>query len=541
MLIVGAGPVGLQLALDLGWRGIDCLVVEQAPGTPVVHPRAAGIAVRTMEFFRRWGIRDEVWHGGFPLDFPMGIVYCTSLNGHLVEREDYPTLSDQPPTPESPERKHRQPQPILDPILARAAQRHPGVDLRFRHRLDAFSQDEDGVTATVIDEAAERRFEVRARYMVACDGVTSGIRERLGIPYEGTPVLSYSVNTVFRIPQFARWHRMGDAERYLFIGTGGTWANMTVVDGRETWRFTIVGSEERMDLAQLDIPAMIRRAIGRDDVPFEILAIAPWRRSEQVAQRFREGRIFLAGDAAHTMSPTGGMGMNTGAGDAVDLGWKLEAVLRGWGGAQLLDSYETERRPVAIRNMKWSSGNFRNWISAGDCAHIDEDGDAGERTRRRVGRLLKESLQLEWEQAGIQLGYRYEGSPIVVPDGTPPTPDDTRQYVQTSRPGARAPHAWLPDGRSTLDLFGRGFVLLRLGPDAPPAPGLTRAAAQRGVPLTTLCLPDAPIAALYERALVLVRPDGHTAWRGNRDPADALAVIDTVRGQTTSPKTQPTG
>lgn len=529
VLIVGAGPVGLQLALDLGWRGIECMVVDKAEGTPVVHPRAAGIAARTMEFYRRWGIVDQVLHAGFPLDFPMNVVYCTSLNGHLIERQDYPMLKDVLQIPNGPHNKFRQPQPILDPLLARAARSH-GSKLVYRTRLLDFEQDADGVTARVLDEASGTESTVRARYLIGCDGLESVVREQLGIAYEGRPVLSYSVNAVFRIPEFARYHRMGNAERYLFIGKEGTWANMTVVDGRETWRCTVVGSEEKMDLQKLDMAAVIRRAIGRDDVPFEVLAIAPWRRSELAARHYRAGRVFLAGDSAHAMSPTGGMGMNTGAGDAVDLGWKLEAVLRGWGGAQLLDSYEIERRPIAMRNIKWSSGNFKNWISPGDCEQLEEDSAAGVAARAKVGRVLTESLRLEWEQEGIQLGYRYEDSPICVPDGTPAPPDTTDTYTQTARPGSRAPHAWLADGRSTLDLFGRGFVLLRFGGADLAVTAMEQAAAQRGVPLTVVDIPEPAIAALYERRLVLVRPDGHTAWRGDQLPADALALIDRVRG-----------
>lgn len=530
VLIVGAGPIGLQLALDLGLRGIECLVIDKATGTPVVHPRAAGIAVRTMEFFRRWGIGEQVLHGGFPLDFPMDIVYCTNLNGHLIERQHYPMLGAQPELVESPEKKHRLPQTMLDPILAAAARKQPGVELRYRHRLDGFSQGPDHVMATIVDDASGVSSQVRARYMVACDGVDSTVRKMLDIPYDGNPVLSYSVNAVFRIPRFADYHLMGDAERYLFIGSSGTWANMTVVDGRETWRCTIVGSEEKLDLERFDMAALIRRAIGRDDVPFEILAIAPWRRCEQLARRFRHGRVFLAGDSAHAMSPTGGMGMNTGAGDAVDLGWKLDAVLRGWGGDHLLDSYEPERQPVARRNIKWSSGNFKIWVSAGDCEHIEQDDQLGQATRRNVGHKLKESLRVEWEQAGIQLGYRYEDSPICIPDGSPPTPDDTAHYIQSARPGSRAPHAWLPDGRSTLDLFGRGFVLLRFGTAPPDVTALVNAAARRAVPLQVVDIADERIAALYERGLVLVRPDGHSAWRADQLPVDPLALVDRVRG-----------
>ncbi|MBM3347616.1 MAG: 2-polyprenyl-6-methoxyphenol hydroxylase, partial [Betaproteobacteria bacterium] len=350
VLIVGAGPVGLQLALDLSWRGVPCMAVDRTDGKPVLHPRAAAITSRTMEFCRRWGIVDRVKQAGFPLDYQMDIVYCTSLAGHLIDRAEYGTLAEQVAPPFTPENKFRCPQTLFDPILANAVLSYPGAQLRFGHRLESFSQGADKVTAQVVDEASGETFAVESPWMVACDGVGSGIAQTLGIGYQGRANLSYSVNAVIRCPTITKFHDKGEAERYLFLGPEGTWANMTVIDGRDLMRFTLIGSEAKLDLANLDMAAAIRRAMGRDDVPFEVLAVAPWRRSELIADRFRVGRIFLAGDAAHTMSPTGGMGMNTGASDAENLGWKLAAVIQGWGGKGLLDTYETERRPVAVRN-----------------------------------------------------------------------------------------------------------------------------------------------------------------------------------------------
>jgi hypothetical protein len=387
----------------------------------------------------------------------------------------------------------------------------------------------DHVSALVRDLGTGEELRVRADYLIACDGSGSPIARSLGIVHEGNPALSYSVNAVMRAPGLSRRHDKGEAERYLFIGPNGTWSNMTVIDGRDLWRFTIVGSEAKMDLASLDIEGDIRRAFGGDDIPFEILGVAPWRRSELIAREYRRGRIILAGDSAHTMSPTGGHGMNTGAGDAVDLGWKLEAVLKGWGGEALLDSYGDERRPVAVRNARASSNNFRLWISADAGETLMEEGPEGDRVRAELGKQLTDALRIEWESWGIQLGYRYDDSPIVVPDGTPPGPDDPSEYVQTARPGARAPHAWLADGRSTLDLFGRAFVLLRFASDRDAA-SLAAAAAEVGMPCEIVDIEDEAIRALYGADLVLVRPDGHTAWRGSEAPADARRVIDTVRG-----------
>jgi hypothetical protein len=255
-----------------------------------------------------------------------------------------------------------------------------------------------------------------------------------------------------------------------------------------------------------------------------------WRRSACTAERYRKGHVFLAGDAAHTTSPTGGHGLNTGIGDVFTLGWMLDAVLRGWGGDHLLDAYEQERRPVAIYNSSLSTQNFQNWLGAADWSLVFDNTANGNAARKRIHKQLTESLQQEWFSHGVALGYRYDQSPIVIADGTPPTVLEPSIYIQTARPGHRAPHAWLPDGRSTIDLFGNGFVVLRLGSNAPDCSKLVDAGKSRNLPLEVVDIADPAIADLYERSLVLVRPDGHSAWRGDRLPADLSSLIDTIRG-----------
>ncbi len=529
VLIVGAGPVGLQTAIELGWRGIDCLIIEHGDGSNLrVHPRAAGIGPRTMEFCRRWGFVDEVIDCGFPKDYELSVVYCTGIFGHLLERHGFPSMGALPPLDFSPQNKQRCPQIWCDPLLERNLRRFPSVTVRRPHSLERFEQGPDGVLATVCDIGTNTRYPVRAQYMIACDGADSPVREALGIGIEGDPMLSYSINIIFRLPGFRRIHNKGDAERYILVGPEGTWGNITVIDGRDNWRITLIGSREKQDLQALDAQAVVKRALGRDDIAFEILAVTPWRRREQIAKRMREGRVFLAGDAVHAMSPTGGFGMNTGASDAVDIGWKLEAVLRGWGDPKLLDTYDSERREIALRNTRGAAQNFRLWLAPQDCSRILDATPGGEALRREVGAHLKSALNVEWDPWGIHMGYRYENSPICVPDGTPPTPDDPKTYVPTARPGSRAPHAWMADGRSTLDLFGRGFVLLRFAER--DVAGLSNAARLAGVPVEVIDMRDPRIAGLYEQALVLVRPDGHVAWRGEQIPADAVALVDTVRG-----------
>jgi hypothetical protein len=276
--------------------------------------------------------------------------------------------------------------------------------------------------------------------------------------------------------------------------------------------------------------ALVRRALGRDDVPFEIVRVLPWRRSQFAAGTFRAGRVLLAGDAAHTTSPTGGHGLNTGLGDVGDLGWILDALLRGWGGDGLLDAYDWERRTVAIRNSASSTRNYAAWVQSGGRDQVLADSPLGEQQRQAIGAQMSAMLRQEWHSLGVGMGYRYDDSPIVVPDGTPPTPDDPSEYVPTARPGHRAPHAWLADGRSTIDLFGDAFTLVRFGPDAPDARALVHAAGQVGLPLSVVTIDQPEIARCYERQLVLVRPDGMVAWRGDTLPRDPQWLVDVVRG-----------
>lgn len=531
VLIIGAGPVGLAMAIELGGRGIQCTVVERSDGT-IEHPRTGLVAVRTMEAFRRWGAADRVRACGFPEDYQLSMVFCTNLNGFVLDREFYPSMRDAPTPPQTPEKKQRCPQLWLQPIMADLAHSIPAVAMRYEHRFDELAESADAVRSTVTDLKTGKAVTIESQYVVACDGATSVVRGQLGIGMQGR-LLGYSINVLLRIPEFNRAHVMGEGERYLFVGPEGTWGNLTVVDGREIWRLTVLGSEEKMDLQTFDAAAYVRAALGRDDVPFEVLSVVPWRRSEMLAEQFVKGRVLLAGDALHTMSPTGGMGMNTGIQEVLDLGWKLQGLLEGWGGPGLLSSYEVERRPVAQRNIDFSTLNFQAWKDAPDASTVCDDTEEGARTRKLIGSRMRESTRVEWESLGLQIGYRYDNSPIIVLDGTPTPADDDSIYVQTARPGARAPHAWLKDGRSTLDLFGKGFVLLAF-PSASTTEleRLRTALHERRVPVTVETIAEPEIADLYAAPLVLVRPDGHVAWRGTT-VEDAYNIVDTVTGTKT--------
>lgn len=528
VLVIGAGPVGLSMALELGLRGQDVVVLEAGDGA-VDHPRAGGLSIRTMEFCRRWGILDDVRNCGFPEDYPLDIVFSTALQGYELVREHYPSLGEMPVPAESPERRQRCPQLWFDPILARAVSRQPSVSLRYHAKVEEVVENTDtGAVVRYTDaNTGEERF-LRARFLVACDGAMSNVRRALGIEVSGIPVLNYSMGVYFRSPDLLSISKQAPAARFIFVSPDGPVGNLTVVDGRELWRFTYMLGDSRPELDELAVEATMRRVLG-DDIKIEILSVAPWRRSQTVADRYRDKSVFLVGDSAHTMSPTGGFGSNTGIGEAVDLGWKLDAVLRGWGGEQLLDSYETERRPIAVRNSSAATRNFKGWYSTADLSRLLEPGEAGDRLRQSVGEELIEGTRAEWESKGVILGYRYEDSPICVGDDSSAPLDDYRVYEPTNRAGHRAPHAWIADGVSTLDLFGEGFVLCDLGTDEQTAQPISEIAARLGVPLRRAELPES-VTSLYTTRFTLVRPDGHVAWRGDELPDDTTALLKTVSG-----------
>jgi 2-polyprenyl-6-methoxyphenol hydroxylase-like FAD-dependent oxidoreductase len=528
VLVVGAGPVGLALAGDLGWRGIPCILIEQSDGS-IYQPRMDLVGVRTMEFCRRWGLVPAVEGSPYPRDYAQDNIYLTSLTGYELGRERFPGIGQAPPPKESPQRRERCPQNMFDPILRSFAASQKTVEMRYRTRLISFAQDAEQVTAVIENTDTGERGEILARYIVGCDGARSLVRETLGIAMQGNPALTYTTNVIFRCPHLLSLHDKGKAYRHIFIGPEGTWSTIVAINGRDQWRFSIIGGSEQREYSHDEIGALIRRAVGRD-FEFEILSVLPWTRRELVADRYRNGRGLIAGDAVHVMSPTGGFGMNTGIQDAVDLSWKLAAMIEGWGGDGLLDSYGIERRPIGARNVAEASGNLRRMLSVAPHPELLNDTPDGAAAREKVGREFSEAMRHEWFTLGAHLGYRYEGSPICWPDDSEAPPDNPRNYVPTARPGHRAPHAYLPDGRSILDLFGRGFTLLGFNKSAEEAEPLLAAAHERKLPIGFVTITDPQIAALYQRKFVLVRPDGHVAWRDDRMPEDALCIIDVVRG-----------
>jgi 2-polyprenyl-6-methoxyphenol hydroxylase-like FAD-dependent oxidoreductase len=525
VLIAGGGPIGLALAADLGRRGIAVLLVEQRENK-LAPPKMLEVSVRTMEFCRQLGIAGRVHDWGFPPDWPLDSAFVTDMAGYEIGRVRTPALGLRADSEFSPERGRPCPQTWFDPILQDCARLFPKVTLRHSVKLESFVQDVEGVTASLRDQANGRTETARAAYLVGCDGFASTVRELLGIAIRGEPHIDWSMTVYLRMPDLMAHFDKEKAFRFVFVGPEGTWSFLSIVDGKDLWRLQLVDLDEER-LKRADIAALIRRCMGRE-VPYTVEHKDLWVRKRTVADRFMDGRIFLAGDAAHAHPPNGGLGMNTGIQDAFDLGWKLDATLRGWGGPVLLESYDHERRPASARAAEVSFQSYRRLVGAEQRAELLAATPAGEAARRAVGQRLEEENKKSWHPVGVHLGYIYHPSPVVVPDGTPTPRDDTFGYAPTAFPGARAPHAWLSPGRSTLDLFGNGFVLLAFGDQ--PTGAIERAAASRRMPLAVHRIEHREAAALYGRALVLVRPDGHVAWRGDAEPAEALALIDTVRG-----------
>lgn len=531
VLIVGGGPTGLALSGDLGWRGTSNLLIERTDGR-VEQPRQDMVGIRTMEFCRRWGIVDWVESAGYNRGYVQDCAWVTNLNGHEFGREPFPAPQDEHPGPLSPQTRERCPQNFFDPVLARFARRSCLAELRYRTELLSVEQDDDRAVAHLRDLESDVMYDVSADYVVGADGGSSRVRTELGITMEGDGVLTYTTNAVFRCADLEALHTTKPAYRYIFIGPEGTWATLVAINGADQWRFSLVGDQTPRKVTEQEMRTAITRAVGRD-FDFEILSMLPWIRRQLVAESYGSGRIFVAGDAAHLTSPTGGFGMNTGVLDAVNLSWKLSAVLEGWGGADLVASYEVEQHPVAVRNVTEAGDNLKRMLSprvaVPDPRVFDDTDPASDQARREYGQRYTDMMRREWFSVGIHLGYVYEGSPIIVPDGSPKPEDSVSTYRPSARPGSRAPHAWLAPDYSILDGYGHGFTLVRFDRSTDVS-ALKRAATTTGLPLRVLDVESAETSRLYERRLVLVRPDGTVAWRADDEPADALAVIDTVRG-----------
>jgi 2-polyprenyl-6-methoxyphenol hydroxylase-like FAD-dependent oxidoreductase len=503
VLIAGGGPVGLAAAAELRRRGIDCLVIEPRETVSHARPRCKTVNVRSMEHLRRWGLADAFRaRAPLPVSWSQDIVFCTSLYGHELSRF-HGVLGLGREGDRFPEVGQQAPQYVLEELLRDDVADH----LITGARVTGVEQDEHTVTVT-IDTAGIQR-QVRARYALGCDGPRSAVRAAIGAAYEGEKALRPNFGMVFRASNL--WPVHGPAIQYWTVNSL-TPSLMGPIDLQGTWWMIAIGIER--DAGERSTAELIDGAAG-GRVEAEVVSTDPWTAHMQLVDRARAGRVFLAGDAAHLNPPFGGHGLNTGLADAVDLGWKLAALLDGWGGDRLLDSYERERRPVQTRVIAAAEANNRVLATELFADHLDDDGAAGEDARRRAHATIQETKHAEFHALELVLDLVHDDSPVVAAGA-----------------GGRLPHAWLPDGRSLYDALSDGMTLLALG-NAPPAPDpLIAAARDRRMPLDVVALADPRIRARAGADLVLVRPDQHVAWQADGPPADPLALIDHIRGAT---------
>lgn len=549
VLVVGGGPVGLTLAGELGWRGVSCTLVEERT-SPTEHPKATLLGARSMELFRRWGITDEIYANALPAHINYFITFTTRLAGRELYRVTSPSIEETISRPPdvvaryrelqwSPFYKTQIGQQALEPVLWKFAERHDNVALRHGWRFLDFTENEDGVVSHIENVETGRIEQVRSSYLIACDGGPSGVRRKLGIKMGGRGRMRGNISFYFESEEFLKVHRRGLGNLYLIFAPD-SFGVFTAVDGNKRWSYQFYFLDADKQTEDLDATAILHRAVGQP-FDFELKSTQRWHHHQSVAQSWRSrlpdetpGRVFLAGDAAHLFTPTGGVGMNTGIGDAIDLGWKIDAVLKGWGGPNLLSSYERERKPIAVRNSVISANNAdkTDMVMSETPSDIDEESPRGDRLRAELVEKIK-WMSRQYNSAGTHLGYRYIDSPIIVGDGSPEPPDDPAQVVPSTWPGSRAPHGWTTAdeslrGRSTLDWFGRDFVLVTA--DSAAAAEVGQAFRSLAIPFRVQEIADTGQLRLFERKHVLVRPDGHVAWRGDAIPTNVEELVNVVRG-----------
>ncbi|MDI1269916.1 MAG: FAD-dependent oxidoreductase [Polaromonas sp.] len=542
VLIAGGGPCGLMLANELGRRGIRCLLVDPKPGT-AFNPQANATQARTMEHFRRLGFAGEIRAQGLPDDHPTDIAYFTRYTGHELARLRLPTAAQAVTNIKAmsgswsaAELPHRVSQKFVEATLRRHAEALPGIDVRYGWGLESFEDRGSHVQAQVRATAGGQALDVQAAYLVGADGPRSLVRSTLGIAWDGASgvrreFMGGKMFAVYlRAPDFYTVFPHARAWMYVSVNPQRR-AFMASVDGQSEFAFhaAVHEGEDADSWTAADAQRIVDEAMGVH-LAIEVLSVGTWTAGHSlVAQSFQRGRVFIGGDAAHLFTPTGGLGYNTAVEDAVNLGWKLAAVVRGQTPPQLLDSYGPERQPLAERNTAYarrfadSVGSFRA------TALLEQEDAAGQAERERAASYLNQHVRLEFNIPGVTFGGRYDGSPLIVKDGSTPPPDDAGHYQPSASPGGRAPHAWLEDGSSLYDSFNFEWTLLALGPDAPDTRGFVDAAAALGMDVKVVLQPSDALLALYEAPLALIRPDQIVAWRGSHGRR-ALQVLKQAIG-----------
>lgn len=539
VLVAGGGPVGLTLAMDLAWRGISVIVAElrregEAPSVKCNH-----ISARSMEIFRRLGVAHKLRGAGLPADYPNDCSYRTTTIGIELARIPIPCRRDRYiardgpdtwwPTPEPP---HRINQIFLEPVLGKHASDMPGLRILHRTSVGDFSQDGNSVIATTRNLDTGEITRIACRYMVGCDGGRSEVRRKIGATLSGTPVVQRVQSSYIRAPKLLSM-LPGKPAWVMFSLNPRRSGNVMAIDGRETWLVHNYLNDGEDGFESVDRDWAIRTILGvGEDFEYEVLAKEDWFGRRLVADKFRQGRVFICGDAAHLWVPYAGYGMNAGIADAANLAWLLDARLKGWGGEAILDAHERERLPITEQVSHFAMNHSAQMARQRQAvpAHIEDPGPEGDAARAALGKAAYELNVQQYCCGGLNFGYFYDDSPIIAYDGEEPPAYSMSAFTPSTVPGCRTPHVWLRDGRSLYDAMGPGYTLLRFDSGI-DASRLLLLARERGIPLEILDVDSDGAGAAYRHKLVLSRPDQHVAWRGDAVPADSGRLLDVISGR----------
>ena len=535
VLVIGAGPVGLTLAIDLGLQGIDVVLVERKP-EPEFLPKMERCNARTMEIFRRIGLSEDIRKAGLDKSVSMDVYIVKSMTEKPLLRLEYPSVEEvtasiakSTDTSEPSEAYQLISQYTLEPLLKQVAESIPSIKVMYGHEFVKLQQDDDGVTTSVRSTSEDdgELFEIRADYLAGCDGGGSRVRRAIGIELRGESNILELRQALYRCDELFDLLPIKDGPghgRHYHVADGQA-SFLIMQDSTRHWTLHAVVEKDE------DMATLFEKIVGVP-VNYEMLYVGKWKQNLMLADRYCDGRVFLAGDSAHLVIPTGGLGMNTGVGDAIDLSWKLAGTLSGWGGPKLLDSYEVERRQVGDRNIgasRYASLGRRKWRSK--WAEGFEGNTAKAASLQAELTMTADIEQRKTnEMIGAELGYRYVDSPVIWDE--PGGPEQRfRHYDPTAWTGVRLPHVWLTPGKSINDTIGRSYALLRMGPDAPETEALATALRETGAPVEEHNFPDERYRQLYGVSCLLVRPDLHIVWRGDELPENVQTLARVVTGK----------
>jgi len=538
VLIVGGGPIGLTLALDLAWRGIDVTVAETRSEAEPPPPKCNHVAARSMEIFRRLGVAESLRNAGLPADYANDVSYRTAFTGKELTRIPIPcrrdryTATEGPdanwPTPEPP---HRINQTFLEPILFAHAKASPRITLLNETAIMAITQDDAGALAEARHVRSGAEQQIHCQYIIGCDGGGSMVRKSIGAQFEGDAVIQRVQSTYIRAPDLINRQETAPAWATFSLNPKRS-GNIYAIDGLERWVVHNYLKPDEVDFESVDRDWAIRAILGvGDDFTYDVIAPMDWFGRRLVADKFRDRRIYICGDAAHIWVPYAGYGMNAGIADAMNLSWTLAANLNGWGGARILDAYEQERLPITqqVSHFVMDHAHAMAGQRGGVPANIEDDDAAGESARQALGQKAYDLNVQQYCAAGLNFGYFYEDSPIIAANGETAPGYSMADFTASTVPGCRTPHFWLANGDSLYDAMGPEFTLLRFDPTVDVA-SILGAAERANVPMQLLDVSAAEADPAYKHALALSRPDQHIAWRGNKVPDDPSALIQRIRG-----------